>query len=132
MLAFALGPVFFLPQTANTSYWALSMPGIALATLGPDLSFAAASIFITSQVPRSYQGSAGSLLVTIQNISSAILTSLSDAIGVSVSSGGHDEVDLKGLRAVWWFNFATSLVAIFVCAVFVRIPKSEEREHVDD
>jgi hypothetical protein len=35
MLAFALGPVFFLPQTANTTYWALSMPGIAVATFGP-------------------------------------------------------------------------------------------------
>lgn len=35
MLAFAMGPVFFLPQTANTTYWALSMPGIAIATFGP-------------------------------------------------------------------------------------------------
>ena len=59
MIAFALGPVFFLPQTPGTSYWALSMPGIALCTFGPDSSFAAASIFITSSVPRSYQGSAG-------------------------------------------------------------------------
>lgn len=35
MVAFAMGPVFFLPQTANTSYWALSMPGVAVATFGP-------------------------------------------------------------------------------------------------
>lgn len=35
MVAFALGPVFFLPQTANTNYFALSMPGIGLATFGP-------------------------------------------------------------------------------------------------
>jgi hypothetical protein len=35
MLAFAMGPVFFLPQTPNTTYWALSMPGIAIATFGP-------------------------------------------------------------------------------------------------
>ena len=35
MVAFALGPVFFLPQTATTSYWALSMPGISIATFGP-------------------------------------------------------------------------------------------------
>ncbi|KAH7322670.1 major facilitator superfamily domain-containing protein [Stachybotrys elegans] len=63
MLAFALGPAFFLPQTPDTSYWALSLPGVTLATFGPDLSFAAASIFVTSSVPRSYQGSAGSLLI---------------------------------------------------------------------
>lgn len=65
MFAFALGPAFFLPQTPNTTYWALSMPGVALSCFGPDLSFAAASIFITSNVARSYQGSAGSLLVTV-------------------------------------------------------------------
>lgn len=64
MLAFALGPSFFLPQTPDTT-WTLSMPGIALATFGPDLSFAAASIFITSSFARSYQDRAGSLLVMI-------------------------------------------------------------------
>lgn len=72
MLAFTLGPAFFLPQTADTMYWKLSFPGVALVAFGPDLAFAAASIFITSNVARSYQGSAGSLLVTNQNLSSAI------------------------------------------------------------
>ena len=32
MLAFAMGHVFFLPQTPHTVYWALSMPGVALVT----------------------------------------------------------------------------------------------------
>lgn len=35
MVAFAMGPVFFLPQKPNTIYWALSMPGIAVTTFGP-------------------------------------------------------------------------------------------------
>jgi predicted MFS family arabinose efflux permease len=35
MVACALGPVFFLPQTANTVYWALSLPGVGLVTFGP-------------------------------------------------------------------------------------------------
>ncbi|KAL9089041.1 MAG: hypothetical protein Q9159_002759 [Coniocarpon cinnabarinum] len=62
MIAYAFGPIFFLPQTPGTSYFALAMPGIFLNTFGPDLSFAAASIFITSSVPKSYQGSAGEQL----------------------------------------------------------------------
>lgn len=136
LVAFALGPVFFIPQTARTTYWALSMPGIALVTLGPDLSFAAASIFVTSQVPRSYQGSAGSLLVTLQNISAAVLTSVSDAIGAAVTQKGSSAgdvvtgVDLAGLRAIWWFNFAAAICGAIICAIFVRIPKSEEKEHM--
>lgn len=130
MIAFTMGPAFFLPQTPNTIYWALSLPGVALVTFGPDLAFAAASIFITSNVARSYQGSAGSLLVTNQNLSSAILTSIADAIGAKVDMGPTGEIGLQGLRAIWWFALATQLCAALVTVTWVRIPKEEEKEHV--
>lgn len=129
MVSFALGPVFFLPQSPSTTYWALSLPGITVVTLGPDLSFAAASIFITSAVPRDHQGAAGSLLVTIQNFSAAILTAVSDALGASVAGDGA-ELNLPSLRAIWWFNLAVSLLGAGICLLFVRIPKTAEKEHV--
>jgi hypothetical protein len=130
MFAFTLGPAFFIPQTANTIYWALSFPGVALVTFGPDLAFAAASIFITSNVARSYQGSAGALLVTNQNLSSAIMTSVADAIGTRVDRGPSGEIGLEGLHAIWWFALAAQLLAAFVTIFWVRIPKEEEKEHV--
>ena len=130
MVAFGLGPVFFLPQKPSTTYWALSMPGVALATFGPDLSFAAASIFITSNVARSYQGSAGSLLMTVQNLSAAILTSVADAVGTKVDGGPNGEVGLKGLRAIWWLAFAAAMLGAVITIAGVRIPKEEEKEHV--
>ncbi|KXS98720.1 hypothetical protein AC578_10479 [Pseudocercospora eumusae] len=128
----ALGPAFFLPQTPSSNYFALSMPGIGLATFGPDLSFAAASIYITSSVPRSYQGSAGALLllVTIQNLSSAIMTSVADSIAAKVDSNEEGEVGLKGLQAAWWLALAAAAVGGVITAVWVRIPKEEEKEHV--
>ena len=106
------------------------MPGVALATFGPDLSFAAAAIFITSSVPRSYQGAAGSLLVTVQNLTSAIMTSVSDSIGVKVNELPSGEIGLEGLRAIWWFGFGSALCGAFITATMVRIPRSEEKEHV--
>ncbi|KAK6078371.1 MFS transporter [Seiridium cupressi] len=130
MVCFALGPAFFLPQTPSTTYWALSMPGVALATLGPDMSFAAAAIFITSSVPRSYQGSAGSLLVTVQNLTSAIFTSVSDTIGVKVNELPDGTIGLEGMRAIWWFGFASAMTGALITASLVRIPKAEEKEHV--
>ncbi|ORY67246.1 major facilitator superfamily domain-containing protein [Pseudomassariella vexata] len=130
MVCFALGPAFFLPQTPTTPYWALSMPGVALATFGPDLSFAAAAIFITSSVPRSYQGSAGSLLVTVQNLTSAIMNSLSDSIGVKVDQLPTGEVGLDGIKAIWWFGLASALTGALITGTMVRIPKAEEKEHV--
>lgn len=127
---FALGPAFFLPQKPSTNYFALSMPGIGLATFGPDLSFAAASIYITSSVARSYQGSAGSLLVTIQNLSSAIMTSVADSIAAKVDSNAEGEVGLEGLRAAWWLALAAAVAGGVITAVWVRIPKEEEKDHV--
>lgn len=130
MFAFALGPAFFLPQTAATPYWALSMPGIGLATFGPDLSFAAASIFITSNVPRSYQGSAGSVLVTVQNLSSAVMTAIGDAIASKVGTEADGTIGLHGLKAAWWFALAAAVTGGVVTASMVRIPKEEEKEHI--
>ncbi|RDW82874.1 hypothetical protein BP6252_03986 [Coleophoma cylindrospora] len=130
MVCFALGPAFFLPQSPSTTYWALSMPGVALATLGPDLSFAAAAIFITSSVPRSYQGSAGSLLVTVQNLTSAIFTSISDSIGINVDKLPDGSVGLQGMRAIWWFGLGSAMTGALITGVFVRIPKAEEKEHM--
>lgn len=130
MVAYATGPALFLAQKPGTTYWALSMPGIALATFGPDLSFAAASIFITSNVARSYQGSAGSLLVTVQNLASAIGTSLADAVATKVDTGPDGEIGLQGLRAAWWLALTAQLLAAVITAVAVRIPKEEEKEHV--
>jgi len=129
MIAFGLGPAFFLPQDPGTSYWTLSMPGIALATFGPDMSFAAAAIFITSSVPKSYQGTAGSLLVTVQNLTVAIMTSIAEAIGTKVDKLPGGEIGLKGIRAIWWYGLAAALAGALVTATTVRIPKAVEKEH---
>lgn len=130
MFCFALGPAFFLPQTSTSSYWALSMPGVALVTFGPDMSFAAAAIFITSSVPKSYQGSAGSLLVTVQNLAMAIMTSISDSIGVMVDELPSGEIGINGIRAIWWFGLVSAILGALITGTMVRIPKAEEKEHV--
>ena len=150
--ASALGPAFFLPQRPTTSYWALSMPGIALSTFAPDLSFAAASIFITSNISRRYQGVAGSMLITLQNLSSAIMTSLSETVGAAVANqhlhvasvpadvalaeaalsegSSASDVTLATLHAIWWFNFAGGMAALLLAVFMLRIPKAEEKEHL--
>ncbi|KAE8307289.1 hypothetical protein BDV41DRAFT_582512 [Aspergillus transmontanensis] len=133
MVANTMGPVFFIPQTPNTTYWALSMPGIALITFGPDLTFAAASIFITSNMPRLFQGLAGSLLVTIQNLSAAIVTAIGDTIGKEVTKAGADgySLDSGAFPVIWWFSLAISLAAAALCAGFVRTLKTEEKDHLE-
>lgn len=79
-------------ETIVTGHWVLSMPGIALATFGLDMSFAAAAVFITSSMPRPYQGTAESVLVTLKNIAMAVMTSVSDLIGVKVDGLRSGEI----------------------------------------
>lgn len=98
--------------------------------MGADMSFAAAAIFVTSSVPRSYQGSAGSLLVTVQNLSSAIMTSIADSIGIEVDETSGGEIGIQGMRAIFWFSLATALSGALITITLVRIPKAEEKEHV--
>lgn len=130
MFAFALGPVFFLPQSGGTLYWALSFPGLILSTFGPDMSFAAMSVFITSSVPKSYQGAAGSLLITVQNLSTATMAGIGETVASETTDPASTVLDLKALRAVWWFSFAVCLFGAAVSIIFVRIPKSEEKDHI--
>lgn len=130
MVLVALGPVFFLPQTPNTIYWALSFPGIVLCTFGPDMFFAAASIFITSSLPRSFQGAADSLLITMQNLSSAIFTAVGDTIGENVTKEPGYSLDLNSLHAIWWVSFGSVMLGAAICIVFVRISKSKEKDHM--
>lgn len=135
MLANALGPAFFLPQTPRSNYWALSMPGIALASFGPDMTFVATSIFITSNVPRSYQGAAGSILMTTQNLGPTVIVAVAGAIAVSVNGEPSTErgaigLRLDGLRASWWFAVGLSVAAAVLTMATVRIAKAEERDHV--
>jgi hypothetical protein len=65
------------------------------------------------------------LLVTVQNLSGAIMISISESIGDRSEEGNA----LKRLHSIWWFDFAAALLAALITLVFVRVPKTEEKEH---
>lgn len=69
------------------------------------------------------------MLVTVQNVSNAIMTSVADAIGSKVDKGPSGDIGLKGLQAIWWFGLAAHISAGIITVLWVRIPKEEEKEH---
>lgn len=127
MVAFAIGPLLFAVQPARLTYFAMSLPAVIISTFGPDLSFAAASVFLTSNVPRRLQASAGSLLLTVMYLGGAIFVGLGGIIETSLKR--KDELD--ALRAIFWFNMAVDLLALLVAVVWLRIPKTEEKQHLE-
>lgn len=127
IVAFAVGPLFFAVQPVHLTYFAMGLPAIIISTFGPDLSFAAASVFLTSNVPRALQASAGSLLLTVMYLGGAIFVGIGGIIETSLRGKG----ELDALRAIFWFNMAVDLLALLVAVVWLRIPKTEEKQHVE-
>lgn len=95
------------------------------------MSFAAMSVFITSSVSKSYQGAAGSLLITVQNLSTATMAAIGETVASETTDPSSTVLDLKALKAVWWFSLTVCLFGAAVSIVFVRIPKGEEKDHVN-
>ena len=148
-LCFGAGPALMLPLTWNPdlAYWYTGMLAVSLATLGPDLAFASASIFITSHVKRRHAGTAGSLVNTVFNVSMSVFTGIGGIVESSVAAARKREAIAAGAdamtwspavadtlyayRACWWFSLATALVSFAVTVIFVRIPKTHEKKHVE-
>jgi hypothetical protein len=58
------------------------------------------------------------------------MTSISDSIGVKVDALPTGEIGLDGIRAIWWFGLASASVGALITSTMVRIPKAEEKEHM--
>lgn len=54
-----------------------------------------------------------------------------------IGPGGHREygssqgTTMETLQAIWWFDLAGALFALILAVTQLRIPKQEEREHLE-
>lgn len=135
-LAFGLGSVFYIPLSydPNLSYWFTGFIGIILSTFGPDMSFASASVFVTSNVKRKYQGAAGSLVNTTINISMSLGVGIAGIVESAYLTSKHieeptREETLESYRAAWFFSLGVTIVGTILTILFVRIPKTDEKAH---
>lgn len=137
-LAFGLGAVFYIPLSYNPSlsYWYTGFLGIIFSTFGPDLAFASASIFVTSNVKRKYQGAAGSLVNTTIQISMSLGVGLAGVVESSFLTSKHvenptTEQTLQSYRAAWFFSLGITILGTVLTILFVRIPKTDEKSHAE-
>jgi MFS family permease len=141
-ICFSIGPGIFvlLSYHPDLSYWATGLPALIFTTFGPDLSFSSASVFVTSNVKRKYQGSAGSVLNAILNLAMSLGVGLSGIVESQIikSKAGTSNADsepslsdvLLSFRGAWWFSLGLSLASLLVTLLFVRIEKTSEKKHM--
>lgn len=139
-LAFATGGAFFIPLSyyPALSYWYTGFICLILTTFGPDLSFASASIFVTSNVKRKYQGTAGSVVNTVINLAQSLGVGVAGIVETAALNARHsgsapwtpteDDI-LASYRAAWWFSTAIALAGFLLTIICVRIPKTDEKMH---
>lgn len=120
-LLFALAP-----QGAN--YWTFVFPAMICATMGIDLIWNVANIFLTTSLSQSRQGLAGALINSLLYLGIAFLLAFADVI----QTGTMDKGLKHSYQAVFWYQLAFSVLALFIMIGFVRIRKAESEMTMDE
>jgi hypothetical protein len=123
-LILAVGPV-------PLNYWAEALPSMVCSTLGIDLTFTIAAIFLSSSQPLKFQGVAGAVSSILVNL--AMSFSLPISLIVKEAAADHaasDTLDNKvdstiwGFRAAFIYGAASAACGLTVVIFFVQISRS--------
>lgn len=112
MFAFLAAQVLLALTPIHQTYWAMTFPAVTIASLGPDLSFASASLIVSDQVDRKMQGAAGSFVNTVVNYSIGLGLGFAGNLEARTNNGGKDPV--AGYRAAWWLGAGFAGLGIVV------------------
>jgi MFS family permease len=111
------------------NYWAYIFPAMIFATIGIDITFNIATIFITTQLPRERQGLGGGLINSVLQLGIAVCLGLADIIQ-------SETVPYQGLRRsyknTFWFGVAAGTASLVLMILFVNIPKAKSDLTADE
>ena len=113
--------VLFAVAPVGANYWAYIFPSMVCATIGIDVMFNVANIFITTNISSKRQGLAGALINSLLYLGIAFLLGFADVVQTQTASQGLR----KSYQAVFWYQTACSIVCLVVMVGFVRIRKAE-------
>ncbi|KAH8881482.1 hypothetical protein GQ53DRAFT_754311 [Thozetella sp. PMI_491] len=152
MFFFVLGSLLIAVTPLNQIYWGTTFVSIALMPGAMNLSFPAATILLSSALPKEKQGIAASLVATMVNYSISCGLGLAGSLHKSTLmratanagftgpapplSQSNDElvaIRLVGLRAAYWFSVALGGVGLCIATLFILLSvKRDSTPEVDD
>ena len=130
-LAWTGAPLIFAVGPVPLHYWSQVLPSMVCGTLGIDLTFTIAAIFLSSSQPLKFQGVAGAVSSILVNL--AMSFSLPISLIVKEAAAAHvasDAIDSKvdstlwGFRAAFIYGAASAACGLVVVVFFVRISRS--------
>ena len=127
-LGWILTSILFAVAPVGANYWAYVFPAMIGATIGIDITFNVANIFITTSLSQSRQGLAGALINSLLYLGIAFLLAFAD---VTQTETAH--LGLKGsYQAVFWYQLACAGLALVIMLGFVRIRKAKSEITADE
>ena len=127
-LGWILTSILFATAPVGANYWAYVFPAMIGATIGIDITFNVANIFITTSLSQSRQGLAGALINSLLYLGIAFLLAFAD---VTQTETAH--LGLKGsYQAVFWYQLACACLALVIMLGFVRIRKAKSEITADE
>ena len=130
-LAWIAAPLIFAVGPVPLYYWSEVLPSMICGTLGIDLTFTIAAIFLSSTQPLKFQGVAGAVSSILVNL--AMSFSLPISLIIKEAATDHaasDSIDSKvdatlwGYRAAFIYGSASAACGLIIVIFFVKISRS--------
>ena len=129
MCAFLLGNLLTATVPPHQIYWGQFFVTTIVAPFGMDMSFPAATVYLSNSIEKSKQGVAASLVMTIVNYSISLGLGFAGTVEVNVNRGGKTPEDiLRGYRGALYMGTGLCVLGLAVSIVFVAKTYWDERK----
>ena len=127
-LGWILTSLLFALAPEGANFWAYIFPAMVGATVGIDIAFNVANIFITTSLPARHQGLAGALINSILYLGIAFLLAFADVTQTETAHLGLK----RSYQSVFWYQLACASTALVIMMAFVRIRAAESDLTADE
>ena len=127
-LGWCLTSLLFALAPEGANYWAYVFPAMIGATMGIDITFNVANVFISTSLSLARQGLAGALISSLVYLAIAFWLAFADVTQTQTVHLGLK----KSYQAVFWFQLACAVAALVIFLVFVRIGEAKGQLTVDE
>lgn len=128
-IAWIIAPLLFAVAPDGANYWAYVFPAMCCATVGIDLTFNVANIFMTSSLPKAQQGVAGALIMLLLHFGIAVCLGFADIVNIETKPSLGVR---KSYQAALWFEVACAATALAILVVFVRVKNAKSALTADE
>ena len=127
-LGWCLTSLLFALAPEGANYWAYVFPAMIGATIGIDITFNVANVFISTSLSYSRQGLAGALISSLLYLGIAFCLAFADVTQTETAHLGLK----RSYQTVFWYQLACAALALIILLAFVRIKKAKSELTFDE